>query len=82
MWVRKLNKGIVQQVVVGLPMIFMTIMTLWALVLNINTWISAIINGTRTYTDPIGILSVALVVLALSLIYLSVKENLKFKTAV
>jgi len=80
MWIRKLNKGMIQQVIVGVPMVFMTIMTLWALALNINTWISAIGTGARTVTDPVGILSVALVILALSLIYLSIKENLKFKT--
>lgn len=80
LWVRKLNKGIIPQIIVGVPMIFMTVMTLWALILNINSWLAAINAGTRTITDPIGILSVALVVLALSLIFLSIKENLKFKT--
>jgi carbon starvation protein CstA len=81
MWIRKLKKGIVIEIIIGFPMVFMTVMTLWALFLNINTWISAIAAGTRTISDPVGILSIALVILALSLIFLSIKENLKLKTA-
>jgi carbon starvation protein len=80
-WVRKLNKGIRDELIVGIPMVFMTVMTMWALTLNIKSWIDSISTGTRTVSDPVGILSVALVLLALALIYLSVKENLKLKPA-
>jgi carbon starvation protein len=79
-WVRKLNKGIIEEIIVGLPMVFMTVMTIWALVLNIKNWIVSIDTGTRTFTDPVGLLSVALVLLALSIIYISIRENLKLKT--
>ncbi len=61
-------------------MVFMTVMTIWALVLNIKSWIESILNGARTIIDPVGLLSVVLVLLALSLIYLSTRENLKMKT--
>ena len=80
MWVRKLNKGIIEEIIVGLPMVFMTVMTIWALVLNIKNWIVSIESGIRTFTDPVGLLSVALVLLALSIIYISIRENLKLKT--
>ena len=81
MWVRKLNKGFIEEIIVGIPMVFMSVMTIWALVLNIKTWITAIYAGTRTFTDPIGILSSALILLALSIMYISVKENVKLKTS-
>ncbi len=80
MWVRKLNKGIIEEIIVGVPMVFMSVMTIWALVLNIKNWIEAIVSGTRTITDPVGILSSALVLLALSIIYISLKENVKLET--
>jgi hypothetical protein len=62
-------------------MVFMTVMTIWALILNIKTWIDSICAGTRTIADPVGILSSALVLLALSIIYISAKENVKFRTS-
>lgn len=80
MWVRKLNKGFIEEIIVGLPMVFMTVMTIWALILNIKYWIESIYLGTRAITDPVGLLSVALVLLALSIIYISLKENIKLKT--
>ncbi len=80
MWVRKLNKGIIEEIIVGLPMVFMTVMTIWALILNIKNWIESIYLGTRAITDPVGLLSVALVLLALSIIYISLRENIKLKT--
>lgn len=80
-WVRKLNKGFAEELIVGIPMVFMTVMTIWALVLNINSWIDAVFAGTRTLTDPVGILSVALVLLALTLIFFSVRQNLRIKSA-
>jgi carbon starvation protein len=78
-WIRKLNKGIVPQVIVGVPMVFMTVITLWTLILNINRWLDAISEGKRTITDPSGILNVLLIVLALSLLYYSGKEIFKKK---
>lgn len=80
-WIRKLKKGIIIELIIGFPMVFMTVMTLWALILNINNWFVSIAAGTRTFTDPVGILSIALIILASSLIILSIKENLKLKTA-
>jgi carbon starvation protein len=80
MWVRKLNKGIIEEIIVGIPMVFMTVMTIWALILNIKNWIVSVDVGTRTITDPVGLLSVALVLLALSIIYISLKENVKLRT--
>jgi carbon starvation protein len=79
MWVRNLNKGFIEEAVVGLPMVFMTVMTLWALVLNIKNWVVSVSAGTRNALDPVGLLSVALVLLAVSIIYLSLRENLKLK---
>ena len=58
----------------------MTVMTVWALILNIKNWVISIDAGSRTFTDPVGLLSVALVFLALSIIYISIRENLKLKT--
>ncbi|HEY3250923.1 MAG TPA: carbon starvation CstA family protein [Ignavibacteria bacterium] len=78
-WVRKLNKGYKEEIIVGIPMVFMTIMTLWALFLNIKGWIDSINAGTRTIADPVGLLSIALVILAISLIYLTLQENYKVK---
>ena len=48
--------------------------------LRIKNWIISIDAGSRTFTDPVGWLSVALVLLALSIIYISIRENLKLKT--
>lgn len=79
-WVRKLNKGIKEELIVGIPMVFMTVMTMWALFLNIKTWITAIGAGTRSFADPVGLLSIALVTLALCLIYLTMRDNFKLKT--
>lgn len=76
-WVRKLNKGIIEEMIVGLPMLFMTSITLWALIINLVNWIKAISAGTRTITDPVGVLSLILFSLALALITLSVRENIK-----
>jgi carbon starvation protein len=81
MWIRKLNKGFIEEIIVGVPMVFMTVMTIWALALNIKTWVDAIFAGTRTIADPIGILSSILIILALSIMYISLKENVKLKTA-
>lgn len=81
MWIRKLNKGFAEEIIVGIPMVFMTVMTVWALILNIKTWIEAVYIGTRTIIDPVGILSSALVLLALSIIYISLKENVKLNTS-
>jgi carbon starvation protein len=78
-WVRKLNKGYKEEIIVGIPMIFMTVMTLWALFLNIKVWIDSVYSGTRSLADPIGLLSIALVTLAISLIYLTLRENYKPK---
>jgi carbon starvation protein len=78
-WVRKLNKGFKEELIVGVPMVFMTIMTLWALMLNLKTWMEAIGAGTRSIADPIGLLSAALVTLAIGLIYLTMRDNLKIK---
>jgi carbon starvation protein CstA len=80
MWVRSLNKGFIEEIIVGVPMVFMTVMTIWALILNIKNWIDSIYAGTRTIADPVGILSSALVLLALSIIYISAKENVKLRT--
>ncbi len=81
MWVRKLNKGFIEEIIVGVPMVFMTVMTIWALILNIKTWIDSIYAGTRSIADPVGLLSSALVLLALSIIYISAKENVKLRTS-
>jgi carbon starvation protein len=81
-WIRKLNKGIIQQVVVGVPMIFMTVITLWTLILNVDRWFNAISEGKRTITDPSGILNLLLIVLALSLLYYSGKEIFKKRTEI
>ena len=78
-WVRKLNKGFKEEIIIGIPMVFMTIMTLWALFLNIKGWIDSINSGTRSVIDPVGFLSIALVSLALCLIYLTMRTNLKSK---
>ncbi len=81
MWVRKLNKGFIEEIIVGVPMVFMTVMTIWALILNIKIWVDSIYAGTRTIADPVGLLSSALVLLALSIIYISAKENVKLRTS-
>jgi carbon starvation protein len=81
-WIRKLNKGIIQQVIVGVPMLFMTIITLWTLILNVDRWLDAIDEGKRTITDPGGILNLLLIVLAVSLLYYSGKEIFKNKAEV
>jgi len=78
-WVRKLNKGLKDELIVGIPMVFMTIMTLWALFLNIKGWIYSIYAGTRSIFDPVGFLSIALVSLAICLIYLTMRVNLNSK---
>jgi carbon starvation protein len=78
-WVRNLNKGYKEEIIVGIPMIFMTIMTLWALFLNLKSWIEAVYSGARSIADPVGFLSIALVILALSLIYLTMRESYKSK---
>jgi carbon starvation protein len=54
---------------VGLPMAFMMTMTLWALFITIQKWLTGIAAGTRTVVDPVGIASVCLTVLALGLIF-------------
>jgi hypothetical protein len=54
---------------VGLPMVFMMTMTLWALFITIQKWLTGIAAGTRTVVDPVGIASVCLTVLALGLIF-------------
>ena len=80
MWVRSLNRGIIEEIAVDLSKVFKTVMTLWALVLNIKNWISSVSTCMRTIMDTAGLLSVMLILLALSLIYLSARENLKVKT--
>jgi carbon starvation protein len=81
-WLRKLNKGFIQQVIVGVPMVFMTVITLWTLLLNVDRWFVAISEGKRTITDPSGILNLLLIALALSLLYYSGKEIFKKKKEV
>jgi carbon starvation protein len=78
-WVRKLNIGVKGDLIVGIPMVFMTVMTLWALILSIKSWILSIYAGTRTIADPVGLLSIALVSLAICLIYLTVRGSTNLK---
>jgi carbon starvation protein len=79
MWIRNRKKGLLLQIVVGIPMLFMTVITLWALLININSWFSAIKSGARTIYDPIGLLSSILVILAIALITLSVRKQYKLR---
>lgn len=67
-WVQRLTTSPWARLAVGAPMVFMTIMTLWALTLNLFKWIDAINLGTRTWLDPIGLLSALLVALALTML--------------
>ncbi|MGH7966163.1 MAG: carbon starvation CstA family protein, partial [Candidatus Binatia bacterium] len=53
---------------VGVPMVFMMTMTLWALLLTLQKWLAGIEAGSRTVFDPIGIAAVCLLILAASLI--------------
>jgi carbon starvation protein len=79
-WVRRLEKGLTAEIIVGLPMVFMTVMTLWALTLNIIKWLQAVQAGIRTIIDPVGLLSLALALLAISIIFITLRENLKIKS--
>jgi carbon starvation protein len=78
-WVQRLTTNFWARLAVGAPMVFMTIMTLWALTLNIYKWIDAIKLGTRTWFDPIGLLSTVLVALALTMLTMTLMQKNKTK---
>lgn len=80
-WVRRLTPNLWARLAVGLPMVFMTVMTLWALALNLYKWVDAIKLGTRTWLDPIGLLSAILVALALAMLGLTLMPKNKIATA-
>jgi carbon starvation protein len=54
---------------VGLPMAFMMTMTLWSLLLTAQKWVTGIGAGSRSVVDPVGLASVCLLTLAVSLIF-------------
>jgi len=54
---------------IGLPMAFMMTMTLWSLLIMIQKWIVGIGAGSRSLLDPVGLASVCLCILAVSLIF-------------
>ncbi|WP_287127819.1 carbon starvation protein A [Candidatus Cyanaurora vandensis] len=67
-WLIRRKKEKLAYVFVGLPMAFMMTVTLWALGLATQKWFNGVTGGTRSWADPVGWISLALLVLAVILI--------------
>jgi carbon starvation protein len=67
-WLIRRQKEKRAYLLVGVPMVFMFTMTFWALSASIYKWILAIGAGTRFWLDPIGLVSVALLILGFILV--------------
>lgn len=63
-WVKKLEPKPWHRLKITVPMLFMILVTFSALFLNLSQWGGAITAGSRSWLDPIGILSLMLTILA------------------
>ena len=68
-WLAKSRKS---WLVSGVPMVFMLTMTLWALVLMIKPYVEKLFQGAPAF-DLIGVVALSLMILALLLIFETVK---------